>query len=169
MSASHEIRAVQEFRGVAAQPVGVVVNEDKPTRVNRAHRTTCEHVTEANFTRKVIDGGSATGHSLFFLRFEDAARETGAVARARVSHAPLIREQSSSFERMTVETGAKEMCCTPAMRTTTRAERSFTQDRAAPQARVWHRHTFVTLDAELARSVEGIVATASIDALKRAV
>lgn len=63
---------------MTAQPVGVVINEDKPTRVNRAHRTNCDHVTEANFTTKVIDGGSATGHYLFFLRFEDAARETGA-------------------------------------------------------------------------------------------
>ena len=78
MTAAHEIRTVDEFRGVTAQPIGVVVITDKPTRVNRAHRTTCEHVTEANFTTKVIEGRSTSGHYLFFLRCEDAARKTDA-------------------------------------------------------------------------------------------
>lgn len=78
MSASHEIRTVEEFLAVTSLPVGVVVITDTPTRVVRAHKMTCEHVTERRFTKKVIDGAGRSGHYLFFLRYEDAARETGA-------------------------------------------------------------------------------------------
>jgi hypothetical protein len=35
---------------------------------------------------------------------------------ACVSQAPVIRQQSSSFERITVKAGVKEMCCSPKRR-----------------------------------------------------
>jgi len=77
MKESHEIRTLEEFRGVTAQRVGVVVVSDTATGT-KAHHGDCRHVTEENFTAKVIDGRSKNGHYYAYLRFEDAARETRA-------------------------------------------------------------------------------------------
>ena len=77
MSASHEIRTVEEFRGVTARPVGIVVVSDTATGT-KAHRPDCRYVTEENFTAKVIDGGGRNGHYYAYLRSEDATQETGA-------------------------------------------------------------------------------------------
>lgn len=79
MRASHEITTLEEFRGVTSQSVGVVVVTDTPTSVTRAHATTCQFVTDDNFTTKVIDGQGKNGGYFFFPRFADAAQETGAV------------------------------------------------------------------------------------------
>jgi hypothetical protein len=77
MNASHEIKTIEEFRGVAGLPAGVVVVTDTATG-NKVHRTSCRYVTEENFTAKVIDGGSKNGRYFHYLRYEDAAQETGA-------------------------------------------------------------------------------------------
>src|SRR5918996_542774 len=76
-SSSHELRNVEEFRGVTAQPVGVVVITDKPTRVVRRTGRTASMSPRRTSRPRSFDGGSATGQYLFFLRFQDAARETG--------------------------------------------------------------------------------------------
>jgi hypothetical protein len=78
MSATHEIKTVEEFRRVADQADGVVVITDTPTSVINANKPTYRYVTEDNFTTKVINGRNATGRYFLFLRYDDAARETGA-------------------------------------------------------------------------------------------
>ena len=44
----------------------------------KAHRTDCPYVTEANFTTKVVEGRNKNGRYYYFLRYEDAAQQTGA-------------------------------------------------------------------------------------------
>lgn len=77
MSKSHEILSMDEFRGVKAQPVGVVVVTDSASET-KAHRTNCQWVTEESFEKKVIEGRNKNGRYYFFLRLEDAAQELGA-------------------------------------------------------------------------------------------
>lgn len=73
MKASHEIRTLEEFRGVTKQTVGVIVVTDT-TWESKAHRTDCLYVNEANFTTKVVEGRNKNGRYYYFLRYEDAAQ-----------------------------------------------------------------------------------------------
>ena len=75
MRTSHEIRTVEEFRGLTSQPVGVVVVTDTASET-KAHRTTCPRVTEKHFRTDAVVGGSKNGRYFVCLRYDDAAAET---------------------------------------------------------------------------------------------
>ena len=77
MNASHEIRTLEEFRGVTRQPVGVIVVTDT-TWESKAHRTDCPYVTESNFSTKVVEERNKNGRYYYFFRYDDAAQQTGA-------------------------------------------------------------------------------------------
>ena len=77
MNASHEIRTLEEFRGVTRQPVGVIVVTDTAWE-SKAHRTDCPYITESNFSTKVIEERNKNGRYYYFFRYDDAAQQTGA-------------------------------------------------------------------------------------------
>lgn len=54
------IATVEQFRGAKRAGVGYVINRDR-TR-NTLHRWSCRYVSEADFSRKVIDGGFNDGY-----------------------------------------------------------------------------------------------------------
>jgi hypothetical protein len=74
---THQLKTLEEFRAVAGQSVGVIVVTDKATG-NHTHRPTCDTISEATFTMKVLENGGKNGRYYFFLRAEDAQRELGA-------------------------------------------------------------------------------------------
>ena len=93
MNASHEIRTLEEFRGVTGQPVGVIVVTDT-TWESKAHRTDCPYVTESNFTTRVVEGRNRNGRYYYFFRYDDAASRPEHV-NAGCAHVPLLDRRMS--------------------------------------------------------------------------
>jgi hypothetical protein len=75
---THELRSLEEFRAVAALPVGVIVITDTASPVPKAHVPACRSVAEEAFTEKVLTNRNRNGHYFYFLRLADASQELGA-------------------------------------------------------------------------------------------
>ncbi len=82
---SQEVRTIPEFEALQEARVGWIVNVDKPTKTNRAHRPGCDSMTADAFRTKVVENAGSTGSYYYFLRIDDAERDLGAVLCSRCS------------------------------------------------------------------------------------
>lgn len=56
-----EIKTIQQFNSVVANPEGFIIITDIATG-NKIHRTLCKWITKRNFEEKVVGGNCRNGH-----------------------------------------------------------------------------------------------------------
>jgi predicted nucleic acid-binding protein len=131
-------------------------------------------------TRFVVDAGAvlhlaseevevASGHTLLaptLLRSQTLSALHEAVQRGEIS-AGVARDQLTRIGRMPIRLLGDAVLRRRAWDLADQLGWASTYDAEYVALTLLQADAFVTLDAELARSVEGIVATASIDALRK--